>query len=66
MAIEPIYVVCDKCGKPTPSGIAADIKTIQDPTNVFSDNVTTCQFCGHPNLWSKAELWPESLAKQKR
>ena len=68
MASEPIYVVCDRCGKPTPCGISADLATIQNPTNVFRNNRTKCPHCEveHWILWSKAELWPESVALGKK
>jgi hypothetical protein len=63
-AAELIYVVCDKCHEPIPSGIAADPSTMNG--RKFGNNRTHCTSCGHMILWSKAELWPKSLALAKR
>lgn len=65
MPVQPVYVVCDKCGKPMPSGIAADDATLADTSNTFRNNQTQRPSCGHMVLWSKAELWPESVVKEQ-
>ena len=64
MPSELVYLICNVCGKPTPSGIAADPETLANTSNTFRDNVTECSICGNPILWSKAELWPESVVKE--
>ena len=63
MAVEPIYLVCDSCKKPTPSGIGADPATLA--ANMFRNNTTNCTHCGHIILWSKAELWPLSVVRER-
>lgn len=66
MAIEKLWVVCDRCGKPTPSGVSADPTEAQKPNWIFRNNMTQCPnpSCkGHMILWSKAEIWPESQIK---
>ena len=65
MSTETVYVVCDKCNKPTPSGLAADPATLADPSNTMRNNQTQCKHCGNMVLWSKAELWPESVARER-
>jgi hypothetical protein len=32
---------------------------------VFGTNETSCQHCGQMILWSKAELYPESVIKER-
>jgi hypothetical protein len=63
MESEMVYVVCDRCQKPTASGISADTQTLADVSNTFRDNQTSCSHCGHMILWSKAELWPLSVVR---
>jgi len=65
MSVEPVYLVCDKCEKPTPSGIAGDPATMADKSNAFSNNRSRCTHCGNIILWSKAELWPESVIRER-
>ena len=65
MATESVYVVCDHCGKPCPSGMAADTATLADTSNRFRNNQTQCAHCGTMILWSKAELWPKSVARER-
>jgi hypothetical protein len=63
-ATEPVYVVCDKCGKPTGSNLPIDPMAIAYMRNYFGNNKTWCSHCGHVILWSKAELWPLSVASK--
>jgi hypothetical protein len=65
MAVEPVYVVCDRYGKPTPTGMAMDLGTLTNNTNTFSNNRTQCSHCENLILWSKAELWPQSVVDEK-
>jgi hypothetical protein len=60
---EKIYVVCDKCGHATFSGMTVDESAIE--TLKLSNNMTPCK-CGHEVLWSKAEVWPESVLRKHR
>jgi ribosomal protein L37E len=61
--VEYLYVICDKCGKPTDTGILADPDLAG--TAAFHNNHSTCSHCGHMILWSKTELWPESVIRTK-
>ncbi len=65
MQSEEVYMVCDKCGTATPSGLTASIEAIRDASNTFRNNQTDCPVCRNMILWSKAELWLESVAKQR-
>jgi len=43
--------IAEKCGALYPSGIIADLETIQRNPNAFRDAITTtCSFCGHKNV----------------
>lgn len=63
---DTVYIVCDNpaCGKAYPCGMSFPIESLKDPSNTIRNNKTTCPYCGTVNLWSKAELWPHSVAKQ--
>jgi len=63
MAAELIYVVCDQCGRPFPSGVAATMEALESGT--FRNNKSQCSHCGNMVLWSKAEVWPESVLREK-
>ena len=65
MAIERVYVVCDKCQKPTRTEAVAEPETFADTSNLFRNNETRCPRCGNLILWSKAELLPESVARKR-
>jgi hypothetical protein len=59
MPAERVYVYCDTCKRPVPTGLSIDPEALKTAT--IRNNVTVCAVCGSKNLWSKAELWPESL-----
>lgn len=65
MAMEPIFVVCDKCNRLSPSGVSADPDDMASRSVSFRDNESNCQHCGKTILWSKAETWPLSVAREK-
>ena len=65
MAIEPVYIFCYKCGKPTSTGFAADSETLADTTTLMHDTRTSCMYCSNMILWRKAELWPESVIRAR-
>jgi hypothetical protein len=65
MAIEKIYVMCDACNTAVYSGLSVALNNLEQSKNQLRNNQTKCSACGHLILWSKAELWPESLAKTK-
>ena len=61
---ELIYVVCDKCNEPIPTGIAADVSRMNGRR--FGNNRTHCTSCVHMIVWSKAKRWPQSFVQAKR
>ena len=60
---ERIWVICDKCGEANPSGISVAPEALDSLK--LSNNTTVCK-CGHEILWSKAEVWPESVLKKHK
>lgn len=65
IAVENVYVNCDNCKKATPSGIRADPATLADTSNTLRNNRTRCGHWGQMVLWSKAELWLESVVPEQ-
>ena len=65
MAVERVYVVCDKCHKPTRTEAATELEALADANDIFRNNETRCSRCGNLILWSKAELLPESVARKR-
>ena len=64
MPVQDVYVVCNDCKKPFRSGLVADDSILADRPNSFRSNQSRCPFCGQRVLWSKAEVYPESVARQ--
>jgi hypothetical protein len=60
--VEALWSVCDKCDKPTPTGIGMEPT---DASNMFRNNTTRSQHCGNMILWNKAEPWPESVVRER-
>jgi hypothetical protein len=65
MSSEPIFIVCDACVKPNWIGLSADSAVLKSLATLFSDNTTRCIYCGNAIVWSKAELVPLSIARQR-
>jgi hypothetical protein len=63
MKSEMIWVICDKCSRPMPSMLSMDAASLADPSKI-RNNETRCA-CGHMVLWSKAELYPQSVLEQR-
>jgi len=65
MADERIYVLCEKCGRPVPSGLIIDPATFRETFETFAGNRTRCPSCGNWTIWRGAKLWPESVVIQR-
>jgi hypothetical protein len=65
MLSEAMFIVCGKCGKASPSGLRADMATTIAEAKL-SNSVIACRCCRYANLWSEAELWPESVVIAKK
>jgi DNA-directed RNA polymerase subunit RPC12/RpoP len=59
MAVERLYVFCDTCKKPIYSGLT------ENPSISLRDNDVKCPHCGNWIRSSKAEMWSESVAREK-
>lgn len=65
MADERIYVLCDRCGKPVPSGLIIDTDTLPQASQTFAENRTICPLCGNWIVWGNTKVWPASVVQQR-
>ena len=65
MPAQMVWIVCDKCGKPSPLGMAMDEVALENEHNSFRGNRSWCQHCGKIVLWRKGELLPETVVIEK-
>jgi endogenous inhibitor of DNA gyrase (YacG/DUF329 family) len=52
-----IMIKCPNTGKAVPTGMAADEKTWQDPTNIFRRNSFRCPACQQKHTWDKKDAF---------
>ena len=52
--VEPMYVHCDKCGKPI---LAYHTTPPALESTTISNNINRCKHCGELKKWSKTDLW---------
>ena len=62
---ERIYVICDQCGRPTPTGLVLDSETVPDPGRAFAENRTNCRLCGHWIVWGHTKVLTETVVLQR-
>ena len=64
--VEPIYVVCQRCAQPVPTGMEADIVGLTNPGHALLQTRTTCSECGQQIVWARSAIWPESVLQAVR
>lgn len=65
MTEERIYVVCQKCGRPVPTGLVIEPLTFEQARETFAGNRTRCESCGTWTVWRHTKVWPESVVLQR-
>lgn len=65
MPEERVFVACDQCGRPVPTGLFIDPSTLAETQDRFGENRTKCPTCDHWIVWSRTRIWPESVVLQR-
>jgi hypothetical protein len=65
MAKQTLYVLCTQCDEPIHTGISLTPEEFNDEYRTIGPHQVQCEKCGTMNLWSKTEMWPESVLGEK-